>query len=526
LSASLLHYFNITMSKLLIERHGHVLSLTLNRPDQGNVIDAELMQALSDALRIIPENIACITLSGLGLDFCQGRENAPPPSLPPGPAMVKRMAIRKFGIDPILELYARLREAPVPVITFVQGLAGGMGCALAGACDLVIAADTARFEAAELEKQFAPTLLINALWDRVPSGSLMQMVLSMKPVDATKARSFGLVNEVVAEKDLDSVKQRFTALMNSRSPQALRAIKSMMLQAKAAGGNAGVRSDAAGSLLAENFLALMSDLPAPLSLQREVVDLGNERIAYTDQGKGDPLVLIHSLGLSAQLWSDVMPLLAQGRRVIAIEARGHGKSSMNGGFHVDTIADDVIALSNQLNLGRFDLLGISMGGLIGITVAARQGSNVRSLVLSGAYACVAGPVAEERLALLGKLANSVTLSAIARNYLEQTLLRHVPHATRERLACEIAAMKTDNYVKAATHVARHDVTGLLPSLKLPVLVLNGDKDANVPSIISALLSQRIAGAVTRVVSGAGHLACVDQPQAYAQEVLSFLSQRP
>jgi len=403
-------------------------------------------------------------------------------------------------------------------------MASGMGCALAGVCDLVIASESSRYEATELDKQFAPTLLMSALWDRVPRSVLLQMVLSMKPIDAQRAKAIGLVNELVADQHLAGVQERFTALMNSRSPGALRAIKSFMTQACDAT-TPGARSDLAGSILAENLVGLMSELPAPPASPRSVVDVDGERIAYTDVGTGDPLILVHSLGTSSALWQDVMAAFSAKRRVIAIEARGHGLSTARKGFSVNAVAQDVIAIADHLKLETFDLLGISMGGLIGVTVAARHPGRVRSLILSSSYASTKGPVAEEKLALLEKLIASLSMSVIARNYVSMTLARMTPWSVRERIAAEVAAMDSRIYFMTAREVARHDVTPLLEQVKAPTLVLNAENDTNVPAVISSLLSRRIAGATTEVVAGAAHLACLDAPQAFATHVLSFLERR-
>jgi pimeloyl-ACP methyl ester carboxylesterase/enoyl-CoA hydratase/carnithine racemase len=513
------------MSTLTAVRQGQVLSLTLNRPERGNEIDAALLKGIADAVRNLPDDVACVTLSGAGSDFCRGREATPPPALPPGPAIVKRLAVRKFGADPVLDCYAAIRQAPVPVIAFVQGMASGMGCALAGVCDLVIASESSRYEAAELDKQFAPTLLMSALWDRVPRGALLQMVLSMKPIDAQRAKAIGLINEIVADQHLPAVQERFTALMNSRSPGALRAIKSFLVQASEAT-SPGARSDIAGSVIAENLVGLMSDLPAPpANNPRMVIDVDGERIAYNDVGTGDPLVLVHSLGTSNVLWQDVMSALSAKRRVIAVEARGHGLSTARKGFSVAAVAQDVIAVANHLKLEKFDLLGISMGGLVGVTVAAKHPDRVRSLILSSSYASTKGPVAEEKLAMLEKLIGSLSMSVIARNYVSMTLARMTSWSVRERIATEVAAMNPRVYFETAREVARHDVTPLLEQVKTPTLVLNAENDTNVPAVISSLLSRRIAGAATEVIPGAAHLACVDAPQDFATHVQGFLERR-
>jgi pimeloyl-ACP methyl ester carboxylesterase len=99
------------------------------------------------------------------------------------------------------------------------------------------------------------------------------------------------------------------------------------------------------------------------------VKVGKENSAdvelyYEDHGSGDPVVLIHGYPLSGSSWEKQLPvLLASGRRVIAYDRRGFGKSSQpTTGYNYDTFAEDLHQLVTQLKLQKFALVGFSMGG--------------------------------------------------------------------------------------------------------------------------------------------------------------------
>lgn len=113
-------------------------------------------------------------------------------------------------------------------------------------------------------------------------------------------------------------------------------------------------------------------------------------IAYLDQGTGDPIVLVHGFASFKEVnwvnpgWVDF--LVADGRRVIALDNRGHGESTKlydPEQYHLGFMAGDVIALMDHLNIQRADVMGYSMGGRIAATLALRHPSRVRSLIIGG-----------------------------------------------------------------------------------------------------------------------------------------------
>jgi len=118
---------------------------------------------------------------------------------------------------------------------------------------------------------------------------------------------------------------------------------------------------------------------------------GEVEIAYLDEGEGDPIVLVHGFASTKEVnW--VMPgwtstLRRDGRRVIALDNRGHGQSSKlydPAAYHTDIMAGDVAALIEQLKLPRADLMGYSLGSRICAVLAARRPELARAVILGGA----------------------------------------------------------------------------------------------------------------------------------------------
>jgi pimeloyl-ACP methyl ester carboxylesterase len=104
-----------------------------------------------------------------------------------------------------------------------------------------------------------------------------------------------------------------------------------------------------------------------------------------DLGSGDPLVLLHGWALSHEVWDrQTRVLLEAGRRVIAVDLRGHGASAKCAdGYEVEELSNDIAGLLDALDVGAVDLVGWSLGALTAFSLAARRPDCVRRLVLIG-----------------------------------------------------------------------------------------------------------------------------------------------
>ncbi|MEV0277995.1 alpha/beta fold hydrolase [Streptomyces sp. NPDC050610] len=113
------------------------------------------------------------------------------------------------------------------------------------------------------------------------------------------------------------------------------------------------------------------------------VDVGGIRLAYQVTGPPDapPLVLLHALGENSDDWAAVTPALARGRRVYALDLRGHGRSDRPGAYSLELMRTDVVRFLDALGLDRIDLIGHSMGGAVAYLLAADVPRRVNRLVL-------------------------------------------------------------------------------------------------------------------------------------------------
>src|ERR1700716_1048345 len=187
-------------------RDGAVATITLDRPQEGNLLSVEGVRELAAAFRAAGQSDAkVIVLRGNGADFCRGRD---PKGGAPSPTAMKMRA-----------------NVCEPILGVVQGMAHGFGAAIAGACDLAIAHEGARFRLPEMERDLPPTLAVSALMPRVPRKALTWMVYSMDELDAQTALQIGIVSRVVPSAQVESEVAKLLATMTARSPEALVAMK-------------------------------------------------------------------------------------------------------------------------------------------------------------------------------------------------------------------------------------------------------------------------------------------------------------
>jgi enoyl-CoA hydratase/carnithine racemase len=206
---------------------GAVAAITIDRPD-GNVLTTEMLRALTATIRSAGASEAkVITLRSTGPDFCRGRDPKG------GPANPTTLVMRDQVLQPILDVYDAISNAPQPIVCAVQGATLGFGCAMATACDVTIASENATFQLPEMRHDLPPTLAISALMPKVSPKAIAYMVYALATIDAKTARDLGIVSAVVPRDQLDAVFAQTLETMTARSVAALVAVKDYLRSAPA-----------------------------------------------------------------------------------------------------------------------------------------------------------------------------------------------------------------------------------------------------------------------------------------------------
>jgi len=210
-------------SPVLFESKADCLDVVLNRPDEGNLITNEMGLEIARVLRDLGPETKLVRLRGNGAHFCKGRQ-APQIDR----ASMTPLQVRNPVAEVPLALYAAMKDARAPTLAIVQGEALGVGCALAGVCDLTVAAEDAVFQVPELNHNIAPTLVMWALLNRVPYKSVAHLVYTRERIGARRAEALGLVTQVTPPAALEREAESLTQNILSRPATPLQGIKEFL----------------------------------------------------------------------------------------------------------------------------------------------------------------------------------------------------------------------------------------------------------------------------------------------------------
>ena len=188
------------------------------------------------------------------------------------------------------------------------------------------------------------------------------------------------------------------------------------------------------------------------------------KMYYEVHGSGKPLVLLHGAYMTIDALGEILPGLAEGRRVIAVELQGHGRTAdVDRPLSYEAMADDVAALIEHLGFDEADVVGYSMGGGVALQLAIRHPGVVRKLVVVSASYTSAGAHPE-----LLEMIPSITPEVFAGTPIEEDYLRTAPNP--EDFPTLVAKLKRLDMVPFAW--PQEDIRGI----SAPTLLIVGDSD--------------------------------------------------
>ena len=215
------------------EQYGPVQLLRLNRPEAANSLNRELARELGLAFHqsASDDSTQVLVLTGSGdRIFCAGMDLRAFSENDRGPNNEDQGPASERASDPPASF--DFRGMPTkPVIAAVNGAAVGGGFELALGCDLVVAADTARFGLPEVKRGLVPGLGGTLLGTRIPLSLALELVLTGDLIDARRAAAWGLVNRVVPSEDLLDVALGLAQTIASNGPLAVRMAKELVRRA-------------------------------------------------------------------------------------------------------------------------------------------------------------------------------------------------------------------------------------------------------------------------------------------------------
>jgi pimeloyl-ACP methyl ester carboxylesterase len=250
----------------------------------------------------------------------------------------------------------------------------------------------------------------------------------------------------------------------------------------------------------------------------EFLDLEGIRLYYYaagSRGAGEPIVLVHGFPTSGHLWSDVVPLLPDGHRVVVLDLLGYGRSDPPRGHAVDirAHADRLITVLDRLGINYACVVGHDVGGGIAQWAAVRQPHRVSRLALVSSVAFDGWPSREVRIAraslpLTRHLPSSWILSVVRAD-----LMRGYSDADRGAHEVDLYLRPfsenagRDSLVAHLSALDCRDTAALTPRLKdivCPTTVLWGAEDPFLPASLGERLAAAIPGATFESIAGGRH----------------------
>jgi pimeloyl-ACP methyl ester carboxylesterase len=249
---------------------------------------------------------------------------------------------------------------------------------------------------------------------------------------------------------------------------------------------------------------------------------------YREAGEGPLALFIHGFPLDHSLWLDQLKGLAHVRRCVAIDLRGYGKSDpiVDPVLTMEMLADDVAGVIEALGETDADIVSLSMGGYVALALAELRPRMVRTITLMDTRATADTPAGRTgRDAMAARLLDQGR-PAIATELIGALLGRAPSMRAQARLRSMIENTRYETFVASLEGMKdRPDRTALLPQIQVPALVVSGDQDALIPIEDARSMADSIPGARMSIVTDAGHLPPIEQPDQVNQALIELFEGR-
>jgi 3-oxoadipate enol-lactonase len=254
------------------------------------------------------------------------------------------------------------------------------------------------------------------------------------------------------------------------------------------------------------------------------------RLAHVEQGRRErpPLVLSSSLGTSGAMWDRQAPGLAAAFRVIRYDHRGHGSSPVPPGpYELADLAGDVVALLDELGLERASFAGVSLGGMVGLWLAANAPGRIERLIVicSSAHMPPASAWALRAATVRRTGGTEAIADAVLARWLTPGFAAANP-GIAAGLREMLVATPAEGYASCCGAIERMDLRDSLARIAVPTLVIAGEHDPSAPpDQHGRAVAAAIAGARLEILPAA-HLAGIELPGAVNELIIEHMEEQP
>jgi len=247
--------------------------------------------------------------------------------------------------------------------------------------------------------------------------------------------------------------------------------------------------------------------------------------AYSVEGSGPPLILIHGIGASRHSWDGLVRELRGEFRCISYDLRGHGRSPQPAPpYTLDDLVDDLEALRRELGIGRAHFAGHSLGGMIGPAYARRYPEHVLSL---GLYSTAAFRTAEDSAKVRGVVAAmrskgiAPVLETLKDRWFTPEFAARAPEVIERRMQ-QVIDSDPDVFLSVFDIYAETEMAPWLGGIGQPSLVLTGENDGGCNPRLNREIARAMPNAELVILPMLRHAILLEAPRAVAPPVLDFL----
>jgi 3-oxoadipate enol-lactonase len=255
-----------------------------------------------------------------------------------------------------------------------------------------------------------------------------------------------------------------------------------------------------------------------------VLQIDDAHIHYELSGPQDapPIVFSNSLGTDLAMWDLQVGALSNEFRILRYDGRGQGKYSATAGpYSIAQLADDVIQLLDRLQLQAVHFCGLSMGGMVGMSIALRAPDRLRKLVL-----CNTAPKIGTPDTWNGRIqaVRAGGMAAVVESVLERWFtpdFRTKSPAAVEQTRQMLLRSPLEGYIACCAAVRDMDARESIASIHIPTLIVSGSHDPVTPPTDGRYMTGKIGGAQYKELPAA-HLSNIEAVEMFTSQVLSFL----
>lgn len=241
-------------------------------------------------------------------------------------------------------------------------------------------------------------------------------------------------------------------------------------------------------------------------------------------GKDRPaIVFSNSLGTDFRIWDAVVARLGDRYRIVRYDKRGHGLSEATPApYTLSDHVDDLAALLDHLGISQAAIVGLSVGGMIAQGLAARRPDLVAALVLSNtAHKIGTAELWRDRIETtttkgIGSMADAIMQRWFTPAY------RSPDNPDFVGYQAMLTRTTVDGYAGTCAAIRDADLTESTRAIRVPTLLIGGDQDGSTPPDLVSSTAELIPNSKFHIVEGAGHLPCIEKPDAVAALIGGFL----